>query len=92
MAAKNKVLWTVRLPSIHNFLLQAQAAKVTAVAIRTTENNFSESMPAFHDAGMRVLWLALPAGSEIRCARPSPACGGADADGTRRVYCGPRGS
>ena len=60
MAAKNKVLWTVRLPSIHNFLLQAQAAKVTAVAIRTTENNLSESIPAFHDAGMRVFGWRFP--------------------------------
>src|SRR5438552_18330173 len=60
MAAKNKVLWTVRLPSIHNFLLQAQAVKVTAVAIRTTENNFSESIPAFHDAGMRSFGWRFP--------------------------------
>jgi len=72
MAAKNKVLWTVRLPGIHNFLLQAQAAKVTAVAIRTTENNLSESIPAFHDAGMRVFgWRFPPVRNPLRSTKPS---------------------
>ena len=58
--ATNKVLWVVNLPSIHALVQQAQSVKATAVAIRTTANNFGESIPAFHDEGIQVLGWRFP--------------------------------
>jgi hypothetical protein len=42
------VLWTVDLVDAHGFLLRAQDATATAVAIRTTSNTFEEAIATFH--------------------------------------------
>jgi hypothetical protein len=56
----SKVLWIVNLHNIPHFLNQAREVGATAVAVRTTADNFHDSIPAFHDAGIRILGWRFP--------------------------------
>ena len=71
-AQKQKVLWVVNYNSLGQFLQRAQAAKVTAVAIRT-DNHVDQALQPFHDAGMQVYgWRwpsAQPDGAMIEAHR-----------------------
>lgn len=60
----NKVLWVVTLSDegegLADFLATARAVQATAVAVRTTADNFDEIIPAFHDAEISVFGWRWP--------------------------------
>jgi len=60
---KEKVLWVVGYNSLTQFLQRAQAAKVTAVAIRT-DNHIDQALNPFHDAGMKVYGWRWPSAQQ----------------------------
>jgi peptidoglycan hydrolase-like protein with peptidoglycan-binding domain len=62
-AQKEKVLWVVGYNSLAQFLQRAQAAKVTAVAIRT-DNHVDQALQPFHDAGMKVYGWRWPSAQQ----------------------------
>jgi hypothetical protein len=68
----SKVLWVVNYNNLNQFVQRAQAAKVTAVAIRT-DNDIAQALGPFHAAGMEVYgWRwpsAQPAGAMAEANR-----------------------
>ena len=60
---KEKVLWVVGYNSLAQFLQRAQAAQVSAVAIRT-DNNVDQALQPFHSAGMKVYGWRWPSAQQ----------------------------
>jgi len=55
-----KYLWVVDLSDITGTLARVQRAKVDGVLVRTDNNNFHDSIPAFHDAGIEIQGWRFP--------------------------------
>lgn len=55
-----KILWTVHVPDLHSFQNRAEEVGASAVAVRTDFDNFHDAIPAFHDAGIRILGWRFP--------------------------------
>jgi hypothetical protein len=60
----DKVLWVVSYNSLSQFVQRAKAAKVTAVAIRTS-NDIAQAIPAFHGEGMKVYGWRWPSAKQV---------------------------
>jgi hypothetical protein len=59
MPTTEKVLWVVNYNTVAEFVKQAKAAKVTAVAIRT-DNDVKTAIEKFHDQGIKVYGWRWP--------------------------------
>jgi len=70
-SSAEKILWVVDYNSLSQFIQRAVAAKVTAVAVRTS-NNMPEAIAAAHAANLKIYGWRWPS------AKPGPAMAEAD--------------
>ena len=72
MAFAEKVLWVVNFNSLDWLTGRAQAAKATAVAIRT-DNSFDPAIKKFHDLGIKVYGWRWPSAYRKRALEQAEA-------------------
>lgn len=85
-----KILWVVNYNNLDDFVKQATAAKVTAVAIRT-DNDVAKAIPKFQDLGIKVYGWRWPSIKRDPALKEADKAANLLANGLDGYYADPEG-